>query len=131
MSTGLTETTKKDAPEQVLWTRERLSDFQFLCSAFSDQCLLHVPVCGDIFIVQTDASSKGIGGVFSVCRNGEELPVAFYSRQLMTAYRNYSATDLEGQAVVSAVRNFEVYLVRNRFTLETDHRALSFLKSAK
>ena len=79
----------------------------FLCSALADKCFLHVPIPSDSFILQTDASERGIGGVLSVCRNGEELIVAFYSQQLKTAERNYSATDLEGLAVMDSVPHFE------------------------
>ena len=130
-SSSLTEATRKTAPEVVEWTNRRKEDFVYLCSALADKCLLHVPVPSDSFILQTDTSGHGIGGVLSVCRNGEELLVAFHSRQLKTAERNYSATDLEGLAVVDSVHHFEVYLSGRKFVIDTDHRALTFLQSAK
>ena len=89
------------------------------------------PNTSDSFILQTDASGRGIGGVLSVCRNGEELPVVFHSQQLKTEERNYSVTDLEGLVVVDSVRHFEVYLSGQKFVIETDHQALTFLQSAK
>ena len=130
-STSPTETTRKSAPSTVDWTQARLCDFVYLCSALADKCLLHIPLVSDYFVVQTDASGRGIGGVLSVRRDGVELPVAFFSRQLTKAEKNYSATDLEGLAVVSTVQHFEVYLTGTKFTIETDHQALSFLQSAK
>ena len=51
--------------------------------------MLTVPVSRDIFVVQTDASGVGVSGVLSVCRDGEELPVGFYSRQLKDAEKRY------------------------------------------
>ena len=41
----------------------------------------------------------GLGAVLSVQREGEELPVAFYSRKLQPRERKYSASELEGLAV--------------------------------
>ena len=41
----------------------------------------------------------------------------------------YSATELEGLAVVNAVQHFDVYLVTHPFVVVTDHRALVFLNS--
>ena len=37
----------------------------------------------------------------------------------------------QGLAVVAAVNNFDAYLVTHPFSIETDHRALMFLNSAK
>ena len=33
----------------------------YLCSALAEKCLLHVLVPSDSFILQTDASERGIG----------------------------------------------------------------------
>ena len=73
----------------------------------------------------------GLGAVLSVVRNGAELPVAFWSKKLLPRERNYSASELEGLAVVAAVHHFHPYLITHPFTLETDHRALVFLDSAQ
>ena len=56
--------------------------------------------------------------------------MAFYSRKLQPRERKYCATELEGLAVVDAVRHFDAYLVTHPFLVETDHRALEFLNSA-
>ena len=52
---------------------------------------------------QTDVSGKGLSGMLSVFRDGVELPVAFYSRQLRGAETRYSASELECLAVVDSV----------------------------
>ena len=59
--------------------------FIILCNALCSSCVLTIPLCHDQLIVQTDASGKGISGILSVCRNGAELPVLFFSRQLQGA----------------------------------------------
>ena len=54
-------------------------DFVYLCNSLCDSCVLTIPLEDDDFVLQTDASGSG---VLSVCRNGVECPVAFFSRQL-------------------------------------------------
>ena len=60
------------------------------CALSSSVCLV-VPCVSDVFVVECDASSSGVGAVLSVRREEELLPVAFYSRQLRRAQSNYSA----------------------------------------
>ena len=43
----------------------------------------------DLFVLQTDALSRGVSGVL---RDGMELPVGFYSRQLKDTEKRYSAS---------------------------------------
>ena len=40
-----------------------------------------------------DTSSRGMAGVFSVCRKGQELLATFYSKKLSPAETEYSATE--------------------------------------
>ena len=127
----LTEATKKSAPDRVLWCDAMFDEFKYLQSSLCCIPSLTLPVSGDQFVLQTDASGVGLGAVLSVQRDDEELPVAFYSRKLQPRERKYSATELEGLAVVAAVQHFDVYLITHPFIIETDHRALTFLNSAQ
>jgi len=81
--------------------------------------------------LQTDASQVRIGAVLSVNQDEEEQPIAYFSRKLQPRERKYGATELEGLAVVEAVEHFSPYLATRPFVVETDHRALSFLHSAR
>ena len=130
-SFALTEATKKSSPDRVLWCDAMLYDYEYLKQSLCALPALTLPLPNDQFIVQTDASGVGIGAVLSVSREGVELPVAFFSRKLQPRERRYSATELEGLAVVAAVSHFDTYLVTHPFTVETDHRALIFLNSAR
>ena len=110
-----------------------LANFKCLCDCVCDVCVLagmyHYRVI--LFVLQTDASMCGMSGVLNVIRDGAELPVGFYSRQLRNAETHYSATELECLAVVEAVRHFEVHLHGQPFNVETDHRALELLLSSR
>lgn len=57
--------------------------------------VLNVPQAEDQFVLHTDASGVGVGAVLNIIKNGVEVPVAFYSRQLRGAELLYSITELE------------------------------------
>ncbi len=84
----------------------------------------------DTFILETDASTKGIAGILNVVRGGEELPVGFYSRKLHPAEARYSATEIECLAIVRSIQHIRVNLVGKSFTFETDHKALTHFHSS-
>ena len=126
----LTEATRKSAPERVVWSDVMQNEFCYLKTCLVSIPTLSLPLSSDIFVLQTDASQVGLGAVLSAKRGGEELPVAFYSRKLQPRERKYSATELEGLAVMSAVDHFSPYLITHPFVVETDHRALVFLNSS-
>ncbi len=83
-----------------------MSAFSHLCSVLVYVCMLIVPVTGDMFILHTDASSLGVGGLPNVVCAGNELPVGFYARQIRGAENSYSATELEALAVISSIAHF-------------------------
>ena len=113
------------------WDEVSVSHFIYLCSVLCSACTPRIPSPSDKFVLQTDASYAGIGGCLSVMRDGAELPVAFYSRQLRDLETRFSVTEVECLAVVESVRHFEVYLDGQLFVLQTDHRALEQLLTAK
>ena len=78
----LNEATKSQAPHLVEWIRVKLDSFDMLCNSLCNSCSLVIPNQTDVFTVQTDASYVGVGACLSVCRDGGEFPVAFYSCQL-------------------------------------------------
>ena len=127
----LTESTKKSAPERVVWSDVMFSEFTYLKNVLCSVPSLTLPTVQDRFLLQTDASGLGIGAILSVVRLEEEYPVAYYSRKLKDREQRYSATELEGLAVVAAVQHFGVYLVSHPFVVETDHRALVFLNTTR
>ena len=80
------------------------------------------------FTIQTDASYQGLGAVITqVDNNGNEYVVAYASRTLSKAERNYATTVLEGQAIMWATKYFRHYIYGNHFTVLTDHKPLTTL----
>ena len=109
VATSLTRLIRKSEPEQICWTDQCEQAFSSLCKSVARACVLTIPNASDSYRLQTDASGLGIGAVLSVIRE-EEMPVAYYSRQLRSSEKNYSSTELECLAVVAAIKHFECYL---------------------
>ena len=83
------------------------------------------------FHLTTDVSGVGVGAVLEQTVHGITRLVAYASSTLNKAQRNYSATDRECYAVKLAINKFRCYLYGAKFTVHTDHQALSYLMSLK
>ena len=60
---------------------------------------------------------------------GKDRPIAFVSRAMNQAEKNYCTFSKEALAIVYAITQFRPYLYGNKFTLITDHRPLVWLNS--
>jgi hypothetical protein len=76
-------------------------------------------------LLTTDASNIGIGAVLSMKKDGKWHPIAFESRKLNPAERNYPTHEKELLAIVHALVKWRCYLVGKHFTLHTDSKVLS------
>ena len=80
------------------------------------------------FFLQTDASTSGLGAVLTQFHDdGAERVIAYASRTLNGAEKNYSATELECLAVVWGNRRMRNYLEGYSFTMITNHQSLRWL----
>ena len=84
------------------------------------------------FLLQTDASEVSIGAVLSqLDEQKQDRPVAYFSRKLKRAERNYATVERECLAIMDGIKHFEVYLTGVPFTVVTDHGCLKYLHSMK
>ena len=131
VSAPLSDLTKKGQPNKVRWQDEQENAFNALIQELSKSPILCLTNFERQFILRTDASDLGIGAVL-LQENGEyKLPVAYASKKLLDRERRYSVIEKECFAIVWAVKKFMNYLYGKEFVLETDHRHLTYLNTAK
>ena len=98
IATPLTHLTKKGV--QYVWSSQCQEAFDCLKQKLTIAPVLMIPSSKQCFVVYTDASLMGLGGVLMQTQR----VVAYASRQLRIHERNYPTHDLELAAVVFALK---------------------------
>ncbi|KAK8769473.1 hypothetical protein V5799_014060 [Amblyomma americanum] len=97
----LTDALRKTEPQTVAWSETKERAFSALKSALTSQPVLRSPDYTKGFVVQCDASERGMGVVLCQRENGEvEHPVLYASRKLTCREQAYSATEKECACLV-------------------------------
>ena len=125
ISRPLIELTKKDT--KFHWTDAHTNSFETLKQKLCEAPILRYPLFDKPFTLTTDASNEGLGAVLSQ----EGHPCCYISRTLNPPEKNYSTTEKELLAIVWAIKRLRQYLLGRKFTIQTDHQALKWLKDCK
>ena len=113
----------KDVP--FVWRPACATAFIILRDAFIRAPVLAFPMETGDYILDTDASNFGLGGVLSQIQNDVECVIAYCSRALRPSQRKYCTTKREMLAAVSMCIQFRSYLRSTKFTIRTDQSLLS------
>ncbi len=135
IASPLHEMTNKD--KRFEWTAECQYAFDHLKGMLCQAPVLAFPVPGAKFILDTDASDKGIGAVLSQLvpieedeqeeQHYEEKVLGYASRTLSLHEKRYCTTRKELLAVVWFLRHYRPYLYGQEFIVRTDHSSLQWL----
>lgn len=106
---------------------EYTSAFEQCKELLSNAPILAYPDFTKQFKLTTDASNVAIGSVLSQANR----PVAYYSRTLNSAEKNYSTIEKELLAILDSTKHFRPYLFGQNFVIETDHNPLVWLYKIK
>ena len=129
--TDLTKTTEGIDVAAACKTPEVQAAIEGLKQAMLTAPVLAMPDFSKQFILKTDAAVNfGLGGVLSQKDNeGRERVIAYFSRKLSGAQRNYSVTEIELLAALECMKHWRTYLWGRPFHLIVDHQALKWLHS--
>src|SRR6195952_4419961 len=123
--TPITETLKGDK-NKFHWGRKQDKAFEELKNRFITAPILEHFYPDRETVVETDASDFALGCVLSQFKEKRLHPVAFHSRKLNPAERNYKIRDKELLAILEAFKEWKHYLVGSDkpITVYTNHQNL-------
>lgn len=115
----LTTLLKKNA---FHWTNEAKQAWDELKKPMITAPVLILPDFNEVFMIEADASSKGIGAVLSQ----KKKPVAFFSKVLSSTQQALFVYEKEMMAILIAVKKWSSYLLGKHFLIMTNHKSLQF-----
>jgi hypothetical protein len=104
------------------WTPTASQSFQTLKMAMCTTPVLSLPHFTDTYVLECDASGKGIGVVLMQ----EGRPLAFTSKQLSERNLGKSIYEKEMLSIFHVVDLWCPYLLGKRFQIKTDHQSLKY-----
>ena len=118
-------------PATFEWTDECQKSFEDLKQALVSAPILGFADFSKPFILETDASYKGLGAVISQIQSGKLRVIGYASRALRGPEKNqvrYNSMKLELLALKWAVtEKFRDYLIGSFFTVYTDNNPLKYI----
>jgi hypothetical protein len=126
IAASLHELMKKNTA--FVWSEPQQKAFDQLKVSLTTAPILGIPRDEGTFFLDTDASDQGLGAVLSQTQDNAERVIAYASRALSSAERNYCTTRKELLAVIYGLKQYRQYLLGRQFVIRTDHSALQWLQ---
>ena len=126
--------TKRNA--RFLWGPEQQFAFEELKRCLTTAPVMSYPQREGMFILDTDASNRCMGGVLSQMQKDDdgvsvEKPIAYASKKFNEREGKYCARRRELLAIIRMVKHFDVYLRGPTFLIRTDHASLRYIRTVK
>lgn len=116
--------------KHFVWGAEQQEAFEQLKAAVASAPCLAIPDPQRDFIVHTDASGYATGAVLMQQFDEGLRPIAFLSKKMTKAERNYPVHEQELLAILNSLKAWRHYLGRRRFTVLTDHQSLQYVETS-
>jgi hypothetical protein len=129
--------TRKNIEKNPPWSEECQKAFDELKKALVEPPILSYPSREDgQFYLSTDASNDALGAVLEQDQEDgkgvmRRKVIAYGSKSLSRAQRQYCATHKELLAVITFCEHFKYYLTGRHFVIITDHASLTWLNKFK
>ena len=115
------------------WNKPQQDAFETLKHLFTSYPVLQNPDQMKRFILTKDASAYAVGATLSQDFKDGRHPVAYFSKSLLPAERNYDIYDCELLSIIYAMKAFCYLLLGtpHKFLVQLDHNNLKYFKSAR
>ena len=116
------------------WEEAQQTAFDTLKHRFTSAPILLMPDFDKPFRLETDASDYDYGAILSQqSEDGHWLPIAYMSKQMLPAERNYVIYDKELLAIIAALQTWRHYLEGSPHPIEiwSDHKNLEYFWTAQ
>ena len=115
----------KKSETKFEWDDDCENSFIRLKQALTSSPVLIFPQMDRQFIVTTDGSYSAIGYSLSQIEpDGKEHPVAFGGRSLYANEKNWTCTEIEALALITAITEYHSFLANSKFVVYSDHISL-------
>jgi hypothetical protein len=126
----LFELTHKDTP--FVWGEKEQVAFVRLKQSLVTAPILATPDSSKAYFLHTDASGYAVGATLSQESSpGVLQPLAFMSKKMSSAQRNYPVHEWELLAIIESLRAWRCYLYgsAHSITIYTDHHSLQYINT--
>uniref|UniRef100_A0A0G4G5K5 Reverse transcriptase/retrotransposon-derived protein RNase H-like domain-containing protein n=1 Tax=Chromera velia CCMP2878 TaxID=1169474 RepID=A0A0G4G5K5_9ALVE len=113
---------KEGRPLPFQWGEEAEVIFAELKKRLTTPRILAFPDMSRHFTVKPDTCKVSVGGLLTQEVNGKEVVIAYTSRALSAAKRNYSPVEREALGLVYCCLQWRYYLIGGRTYAVTDHK---------
>ena len=116
---------------QFVWGREQQDAFDEIKRRLQRPPVLHMPDKVGRFQLYSDTSKYATGGALYQIQNGKPKLIAYSSKRLPEAARNYSITELEISGLAINIASFAHLLRKVDFDAVVDHLAIMQIMRSK
>ena len=117
--------------KQFVWEKEQQEAFEEIKRRLHKAPVLHMPDRVGRFQLYSDTSKYATGGALYQIQNGKPKLIAYSSKRLPEAARNYSITELEMCGLAINIASFAHLLRKVDFDAIVDHLAITQIMRSK
>ena len=121
--------TRKSRP--FVWGQEQQTALEEIKSRLQKPPVLSIPNRKDIFILYSDTSKLATGNTLYQFQDGKCKLIAYVSKRMPEAVKNYSITELEMCGLAINIAHFSHILKKVDFDAVVDHLAITHIMKSK